>query len=235
MSESKEFTVSEVIDSFGINGHTWLMFVLLGLANIFDGYDFMVVNSTNTYLAASFGLIDWSTGAAVVNSAALGSLTTWGLLGMVLGGACGGIMSDKLGRKKMLIIACFFYGIFTLPQAFSQSLGFFAAFRLIAGFGVGSCIPVVTTCFSETIPSKHRGVFVTFGMAFMVAGWVLAGLVAQAICGMDHAVIEGWCAPIKIANGTETFENWRICYLIGALPVLYAIALIFLMHETPHW
>ena len=47
----KEFTVSEVIDSFGINGHTWLMFVLLGLANIFDGYDFMIVNSTNTYLA----------------------------------------------------------------------------------------------------------------------------------------------------------------------------------------
>ncbi len=235
MSESKEFTVSEVIDSFGINGHTWLMFILLGLANIFDGYDFMVVNSTNTYLAASFGLIDWSTGAAVVNSAALGSLTTWGLLGMVLGGACGGIMSDKLGRKKMLIIACFFYGIFTLPQAFSQSLGFFAAFRLIAGFGVGSCIPVVTTCFSETIPSKHRGVFVTFGMAFMVAGWVLAGLVAGWICGHTAPMIEGWCAPIKIANGTETFENWRICYMIGALPVLYAIALIFLMHETPHW
>ena len=235
MSESKEFTVSEVIDSFGINGHTWLMFVLLGLANIFDGYDFMVVNSTNTYLAASFNMIDWSTGKAVVDSAAMGSLTTWGLLGMVLGGACGGILSDKLGRKKMLIIACFFYGIFTLPQAFSQSLGFFAAFRLIAGFGVGSCIPVVTTCFSEIIPSKNRGVFVTFGMAFMVAGWVLAGIAAQAICGVDHAIIAGWMAPITIANGTETFENWRLCYLIGALPVIYAIALIFFMHETPHW
>ena len=235
MSESKEFTVSEVIDSFGINGHTWLMFVLLGLANIFDGYDFMVVNSTNTYLAASFNMIDWSTGKAVVDSAAMGSLTTWGLLGMVLGGACGGILSDKLGRKKMLIIACFFYGIFTLPQAFSQSLGFFAAFRLIAGFGVGSCIPVVTTCFSEIIPSKNRGVFVTFGMAFMVAGWVLAGIAAQAICGVDHAIIGGWMAPITIANGTETFENWRLCYLIGALPIVYAIALIFFMHETPHW
>ena len=235
MSESKEFTVSEVIDSFCINSHTRLMFVLLGLANIFDGYDFMVVNSTNTYLAASFNMIDWSTGKAVVDSAAMGSLTTWGLLGMVLGGACGGILSDKLGRKKMLIIACFFYGIFTLPQAFSQSLGFFAAFRLIAGFGVGSCIPVVTTCFSEIIPSKNRGVFVTFGMAFMVAGWVLAGIAAQAICGVDHAIIAGWMAPITIANGTETFENWRLCYLIGALPVIYAIALIFFMHETPHW
>ena len=55
-SSGKQFTVSEVIDSFGINSHTWLMFVLLGLANIFDGYDFMVVNSTNSYLAASFGV-----------------------------------------------------------------------------------------------------------------------------------------------------------------------------------
>lgn len=229
-ADGKEYTVSEVIDSFGINGHTWLMFVLLGLANIFDGYDFMVVNSTNTYLAASFG----------VEGAAMGSLTTWGLLGMVLGGACGGILSDKIGRKKMLIIACLFYGVFTLPQAFSMSVPFFAAFRLIAGFGVGSCIPVVTTVFSETMPSKNRGVFVTFGMAFMVAGWVIAGLVANPICSTTTPIIPGFTEPLTIPgkNGAadlNTYANWRICYLIGALPIIYGIVLIFAMHETPHW
>lgn len=229
-ADGKEYTVSEVIDSFGINGHTWLMFVLLGLANIFDGYDFMVVNSTNTYLAASFG----------VEGAAMGSLTTWGLLGMVLGGACGGILSDKIGRKKMLIIACLFYGVFTLPQAFSMSVPFFAAFRLIAGFGVGSCIPVVTTVFSETMPSKNRGVFVTFGMAFMVAGWVIAGLVANPICNTTTPIIPGFTEPLTIPgkNGAadlNTYANWRICYLIGALPIIYGIVLIFAMHETPHW
>lgn len=229
-ADGKEYTVSEVIDSFGINGHTWLMFVLLGLANIFDGYDFMVVNSTNTYLAASFG----------VEGAAMGSLTTWGLLGMVLGGACGGILSDKIGRKKMLIIACLFYGVFTLPQAFSMSVPFFAAFRLIAGFGVGSCIPVVTTVFSETMPSKNRGVFVTFGMAFMVAGWVIAGLVANPICNTTTPIIPGFTEPLTIPgkNGAadlHTYANWRICYLIGALPIIYGIVLIFAMHETPHW
>ncbi|MDO4182047.1 MAG: MFS transporter [Coriobacteriia bacterium] len=235
-ADGKEYTVSEAIDSFGINGHTWLMFVLLGLANIFDGYDFMIVNSTNTYLAASFGLISWVDGKAVTDSAAIGSLTTWGLLGMVLGGAVGGIMSDKIGRKKMLIIACLFYGVFTLPQAFSQNIPFFAAFRLIAGFGVGSCIPVVTTCFSEIIPSKHRGVFVTFGMAFMVAGWVVAGLVSNPICTAPDSILGDFTgASITIASGKEFVENWRLCYLIGALPVIYGILLIFLMHETPHW
>ena len=148
---------------------------------IFDGYDFMIVNSTNLFVAHTFWPDNANPGAL------MGSLTTWGLLGMVLGGAVGGIMSDKIGRKKTLIAAVMFYGLFTLPQAFANDLAFFAAFRLIAGFGVGSCIPVVTTVFSESMPSKQRGVFVTFGMAFMVVGWVLAGLIANPICNAAHA------------------------------------------------
>ena len=46
--DKKEFTVSEVIDSIGISSHTWVVFVLLAFAMIFDGYDFMIVNSTDT-------------------------------------------------------------------------------------------------------------------------------------------------------------------------------------------
>ena len=168
--DGKEFTVSEVIDRAGISAHTWIVFVLLAFAMIFDGYDFMIVNSTNTYVAPTFFAAQIAAGQPI--AALTGSLTTWGLLGMVLGGAVGGILSDMIGRKKMLTIAVIFYGLFTLPQAFAPDYTFFCAFRLIAGFGVGSCIPVVTTVFSESMPSKQRGIFVTFGMAFMVMGWV---------------------------------------------------------------
>lgn len=52
--DKKEFTVSEVINSIGISSHTWIVFVLLAFAMIFDGYDYMVVNSTNTYIARTF-------------------------------------------------------------------------------------------------------------------------------------------------------------------------------------
>ena len=248
--DGKEFTVSEVIDSFGINGHTWLMFILLGLANIFDGYDFMVINVTNSYVAATFWpdafVLNEATGKMALQpqySALMGSLTTWGLLGMVLGGATGGILSDRIGRKKMLTIAVLFYGVFTLPQAFANDVYFFAAFRLIAGFGVGSCIPVVTTCFSETIPSQHRGVFVTFGMAFMVAGWVLAGLIGNPIASNPQSILGDLTAGEVVTaaslrpDGSMVIfcQNWRLCYLIGALPIIYGILLFFLMHETPHW
>lgn len=231
--DKKEFTISEVIDSIGISSHTWITFVILAFAMIFDGYDFMIVNSTNLFVAHTFWPDNPNPGTL------MGSLTTWGLLGMVLGGAVGGILSDKMGRKKTLVIAVMFYGLFTLPQAFSNSLGFFAAFRLIAGFGVGSCIPVVTTVFSESMPSKQRGVFVTFGMAFMVVGWVLAGLVANPICNAATPLLGSFTNEVTYVltdGGTATmYANWRLCYLIGALPLVYGIILIFVMHETPHW
>ena len=231
--DKKEFTVSEVIDSIGVSSHTWIMFVLLAFAMIFDGYDYMVANSTNLFVAHTFWPDDPNPGAL------MGSLTTWGLLGMVLGGAVGGILSDKYGRKKTLTIAVIFYGLFTLPQAFANDLVFFAVFRLIAGFGVGSCIPVVTTVFSESMPSKQRGVFVTFGMAFMVVGWVLAGVIANPICNATTPLIPGLCEEVTyVVSGGETatmYANWRLCYLIGAIPIIYGIILFFAMHETPHF
>ncbi len=233
MSDGKKFTVSDVLDSFGVNKFTWLMFIFLGFAMIFDGYDFMIVNTTNTFIARTFWP-DMATPGAM-----MGSLTTWGLLGMVVGGAFGGILSDKIGRKRMLVIAIAFYSIFTFPQAFSEDFVHFAAFRFIAGLGIGSCIPIVTTTFSESMPSKRRGVFITFGMAFMVLGWVLAGLIGNPIATSATALIPGLTEQVTYTTangGTATmFANWRICYLIGAIPLVYAILIGFFMKETPHW
>jgi MFS family permease len=230
---NEKFTVSGVIDSFGINKFTWIMFGFLGFAMLFDGYDFMIVNTTNIYLARTF----WPDVATP--GAMMGSLTTWSLLGMVLGGAFGGILSDRLGRKKTLVIAIAFYSIFTFPQAFANDLVFFAVFRVLAGFGIGSCIPIVTTVFSETMPSKRRGVFITFGMAFMVVGWVAAGLIGNPIVNTSTAIIPGLTELVNYTasdgSAATMYANWRLCYLIGAVPLVYSIILGFFMKETPHW
>ena len=156
-----------------------------------------------------------------------------------IGGAFGGILSDKIGRKKVLIGAVAFYGVFTLPQAFASDLTMFAAFRLIAGLGVGSCIPVVYTVFSEVMPSNRRGFFITCGGACMVGGWVIAGLVANPICNATTPLLGGFTEMVTYTNADGTtatmFSNWRLCYLIGGIPVLYAIFLAFAMRETAHW
>ena len=233
----KEYTISEVVDSFGLTKHTWVTFMLLAFAMILDGYDFMIVNSTNLFVAHTFWPGDANPGVL------MGSLTTWGLLGMVIGGAVGGIVSDKIGRKKMLILAVVFYGAFTLPQAFANDLIFFAVFRLIAGLGVGSCIPIVTTMLSESVPSNRRGLFIGIGQACMVGGWVVAGLVANPICNASTPLLGDFTNMVTYTTMTASGEiveqtmyaNWRLCYLIGGFPVIYGLILHFAMLESPHW
>lgn len=213
-ANSGKFNVSEIMDSFGVSKFTWFMFFILGFAMIFDGYDYMIVSYTLKPAAISLGVAD--------NPVLTGSLSSWSLFGLIIGGAISGVVSDAVGRKRTLVGAIFIYSLLTLPQAFAQNFYFFATFRVLAGIGLGACIPTVTTCFTESTPTNRRAIFVTFGMAFMVAGWMVAGLVGNAISNYPEQIIGG-------------FDNWRLCYIIGAFPLLYSILIHFIMHDTPHW
>jgi AAHS family 4-hydroxybenzoate transporter-like MFS transporter len=202
--DNSKFSVSEVIDSFGVNKFTWLIFIFLGAAMVFDGYDYMIVSYTMAAIKSDWGL-------TAIQS---GSLTSWSLIGLVIGGAISGILSDKFGRKKTLSFAIAIYSLLTVPIFFSQNFTVFAIFRVLAGVGLGACIPIVTTVFSESTPTKKRALFITFGMAWMIVGWVIAGLIGTALVPR---------------------YGWRVCYLLGGIPFLYSIFLFFKMPESIYW
>ena len=207
------FTVSEILDGFGLNKFTWFMFFVLGFAMLFDGYDYMIISYTLTPAATSLGVAD--------NPVLTGSMSSWSTLGLFVGGILSGLLSDRFGRKKALTFAIMGYAILTLPQAFSTSFEVFVFFRFCAGIGLGACIPVVTTCFSESTPTRYRAIFITFGMAFMIVGWVLAGIAGNFFSNHETEFISG-------------FDNWRLCFIIGAIPFFYSLLLYFVMHDTPH-
>jgi len=129
-------------------------------------------------------------------------------------GACAGIISDKIGRRNTLIYSIAAYSLLTIPIYFSTGFEQFAFFRVLAGVGLGACIPVVTTIFSESTPTSRRALFITFGMAWMIVGWVLGGLIPTLL--VPH-------------------YGWRVCYLIGGVPFLYAVFLYFRMRESAYW
>ncbi|HWQ75133.1 MAG TPA: MFS transporter, partial [Syntrophomonas sp.] len=200
----KNFSISEVIDSLGVNKFTWWIFFFLGAAMVFDGYDYMIVSYTMPQIAEEWGL----------GAVAKGSLSSWSLIGLIIGGAMAGILSDKFGRRKTLTIAIAVYSLLTIPIYFANSFAMFAVFRVLAGLGLGACIPLVTTIFSESTPTNKRAIFITFGMAWMIVGWVLAGLLAT------------WLVPLY---------GWRLCYLIGGIPLLYSVFLYFKLPESAYW
>lgn len=200
----KNFSISEVMDSFGVNKFTWHVFFFLGMAMVFDGYDYMVVSYTMPQISAEWAL----------SAVQKGSLSSWSLFGLIIGGAFAGIISDKIGRKRTLVCAIAAYSLLTIPIYFSTSFGMFALFRVLAGLGLGACIPVVTTIFSESTPTRRRALFISFGMAWMIVGWVLAGLIATYLIPR---------------------VGWRACYLVGGVPFIYSIFLHFRMKESVYW
>lgn len=196
--------ISEAIDRLGVSKFTFKIYILIGLTLLFDGFDYMIVPYTMSQISGEWGLTKVQTGA----------LASWGLLGLMIGGLFGGVISDRFGRKKTLVACCAFYSILTLPIYFVQSYETFAILRILAGMGLGACIPVSITLMSEFAPTKNRGFFTSSIMAFYVAGWVIAGIVAAYV------------VPLL---------GWRFCFLIGAMPVFYAIILAIKLIESPHW
>ena len=199
-----KFTISQAIDSIGVNKFTISIFFLVGIAMMFDGYDYMIISYTNTQIALEFG----------VDDIAKGALSSWSTIGIVVGSFAAGPLSDGFGRKKILSIGTFMYGLFTIPCIFAPNYLIFAVFRVIAGLFLGVCTPIVTTLFTEFTPTKQRSFFITFGMAWMIVGWVMSALVGTV-------VVQLW--------------SWHVCYAIGALPVLYAFIFNHFTPESAHW
>ncbi len=200
----QKVTVSQILEQPGGLAFSIRMLVFVGLAMVFDGFDFMIVSFTMPQIAAEMelGLI------------ATGSLASFSLIGMLVGGFFSGYLADRFGRKHVLNISVMIYSILTVPIFFINSYDLFALCRIFSGVGVGAVIPLCVTLVSEYAPKNHRGAFVTLTKMFMMLGWVLAGLVAMYVVPQF---------------------GWRFCYLIGGFPFLYGIAMYFLIPESVQW
>jgi MFS transporter, AAHS family, 4-hydroxybenzoate transporter len=78
------------------------------MSMVFDGYDYMVVSYTMPQISAEWAL----------NKVQTGSLSSWSLFGLIIGGACAGIISDKIGRRNTLIYSIAAYSLLTFPDVF---------------------------------------------------------------------------------------------------------------------
>ncbi len=196
--------VSDIIEKPGGWKFSVRILIFVGLAMIFDGFDYMIVSFTMPQITTEMQL----------GFIATGSLASFSLLGMLIGGFLAGYLADKFGRKHVMNVSIMIYAILTVPIFFVQSYDMFALCRILSGLGVGAVIPLSVTIVSEYAPTKHRGSFVTITKTFMMLGWVIAGLTAM------------WVVP--------NF-GWRVCYLIGGFPFLYGILMYFVLPESVQW
>ncbi len=176
------------------------------LGGLLFGYDTAVIAGAIPFLTAHFQLNDIMLGWAVSSV----------LVGCIIGAATAGAISDKFGRKKVLIGCAFLFAVSAIWSGLAVSLYDFVFARWIGGLGVGAASMLSPMYISEISPAKVRGRLVSLNQLTIVIGMLTA-------YGVDYALID-------IGD-----TNWRWMFASETLPAVAFFVLLFTVPESPRW
>ncbi len=197
--------------------------VVAALGGFLFGYDTAVISGTITQVSIQFGLDTISQGWYVGCA----------LIGSILGVSVAGVLSDKYGRKNILILSAVLFSISSIGCALSASIEQLVFYRIIGGIGIGVVSIVSPLYISEVSAAEYRGRMVALYQLAITIGFLGAYLVNF---GLLHYSINGameLSTPIlyKIFHA----EVWRSMLGMAAIPALLFLTTIFFIPESPRW
>ncbi|OPX84816.1 MAG: putative niacin/nicotinamide transporter NaiP [Pelotomaculum sp. PtaB.Bin104] len=176
------------------------IFVLL----VIDGIDLQMLALTLPLLMEEFNL----------SMLMAGTLATWTLAGMALGGILAGWLADQIGRVKVIVMSVIIFSITTTLIGFTQSYYQFAGLRFICGFGLSSLCVIGPMMAAEYIPTSNR----TTILGILQAGWSVGYVVA--------ALLSSYFLPNY---------GWRIMFIMAIFPGMIGLWLMRGLADPPSW
>jgi len=147
--------------------------------------------------------------------------TTVFMLGWATGGLAFGVLGDRWGRAKTMVITILLYSLFTGLSSFSTSVWDFALYRFLTGLGVGGEFAVGVSLVAEVMPARARP-------------YALSSLQALSAVGNISAALINLSLGLAQEQGMEA-SPWRIMFLIGAVPALLALIIRRNLKEPETW
>ncbi|MHA6802261.1 MFS transporter [Salinifilum ghardaiensis] len=144
--------------------------VLCWVTVMLEGYDLVVLGAIIPVLLDS-GYLGFTPASAT-------AVATLSLVGVAIGAASVGPLADRFGRRPVLMGSVVLFSVLTLVLPLAPSVAVFAALRLLAGIGLGACMPAALTIMSEYLPAAQRARANTITMTGYHAGAVLTSLLA---------------------------------------------------------
>jgi SP family sugar:H+ symporter-like MFS transporter len=184
------------------SGRTIYFFGALG--GLLFGYDTGVISGALLFIPNDFKLTPFLQGAIV---AAL-------LLGAMVGAAFAGRLSDRMGRRKLIIIAAVVFTLGALLAAVAPTVTVLVVARFIIGLAVGSAALVVPLYLSEIAPTEIRGAISSLNQ-LMIVGGILVAFIVNAILASSG--------------------DWRLMLGLAAVPSLILLVGMLFMPETPRY
>jgi AAHS family cis,cis-muconate transporter-like MFS transporter len=183
----------------------WIVVLISGFLGLMvDGMDFMFLSYSLPSLIREFH----------ITKLEAGSLASYTLLGMAVGGLFGGWAADRFGRVRVVVWTITLFSIATAGLGFTHTYWQFAALRFVSALGLGAEYVVSNTLMAEYVPTAHR----TTVLGTLQAGWSVGYV----------------CAALLAASIIPAF-GWRPLFMIAIVPVVFALVIRRVVPEPPSW
>ena len=200
----------------------WATTLVSAMGGLLFGYDWVVIGGAKPFYEKFFNLTTPSQVGWAMSSA---------LVGCLVGSLISGGLSDRFGRKRLLILAGFLFTGTGILTALAPNFSFFIGNRLLGGVAIGLASNLSPMYIAEISPASMRGKFVSVNQLTIVIGILAAQLVNWLIA---RPVPAGATATEILASWNGQ-AGWRWMFGAEAVPAFLFFLLMFLIPESPRW
>ena len=183
------------------------VYVAVGVAAIgglLFGYDTGVISGAILFVKNQFSL------SATMEEVVVSSV----LVGAVLGAAIGGALTNRFGRRKMIILAGIIFTASAVGTAVAPTVTWLIVARVVSGLAIGIASFISPMYIAELVPAKVRGSLVAVNMLAITTGIVVAYLTDYALSGI---------------------EGWRYMFGLAAIPSIILTVAMWRLPDSPRW
>ena len=202
--------------------YVWGIASVAALGGLLFGYDWVVIGGAKPFYEAYFGLtspqlVGWANSCALVGC----------LLGSIV---CSGL-SDRLGRRKLLVLSAFLFAASSICTGLAHGFSTFVTWRIIGGIAIGIASNVSPTYIAEISPAPWRGRLVALNQLTIVVGI----LGAQIVNWLIAAPVSDSATMATLRQSWNGQWGWRWMFMAVAIPSIVFLVSAFLVPESPRW
>jgi MFS transporter, SP family, arabinose:H+ symporter len=186
-------------------GYLYLLSSVAALGGFLFGFDIAIITGAMPFFEKHFRLTPLELGA--VNSSLL--------FGCILGSAVAGWVTDRYGRKRMMILVAMLFAGTSVACGIAPTATLLSAARFLGGLAVGAISVLSPMYIAEIAPASIRGRFTSLYQLSITIGIVISYFINYLL--------------------RDALHNWRWMFVTGVLPSALFLTLLFLVPETPRF
>ena len=215
-------------------GYIWLISAVAAMGGLLFGWDWVVIGGAKPFFQRYFEL---------TSEAQIGWANSCALIGCLVGSLMAGALSDKFGRKRLLMLAALLFVVTSLGNALANNFTIFIAWRILGGVGIGLASGLSPMYISEVAPAQMRGKLVSINQLTIVVGILLAQVVNWWLVRDLGGTMTQALGPDATEAAKDAFikgswfgqSGWRWMFGLTAAPSLLFLLGMFFVPESPRW